>query len=160
MFRDSPLVPRGSTVPPLKEVASLVRQRDREAWLVIGRSKNKNVVVYRGQGNDTKGFWLLLEPSYHKGKPHDYEDLSVLEGPYYGHQVRPTERKGTYQVTLNAVPSEKFVVTRKKNGKVTAKLQAPTGAWKTVDYIMLSNATGAWRATVHATTGEVWSPSV
>jgi Domain of unknown function (DUF4833) len=96
------------------------------AFLVLTRLKNGNVVVYEGQKEEKTGrivsvdnYWLDLEPSYKKSKgndrKNDRDSLNIIERNAYGCTLKPRSTSVSI-VRMKKIPSVVMAVISTKKG--------------------------------------------
>lgn len=106
-----------------KQQAEVIRKEDKHVLFIIGRSKNKNVIVVYGDHNPSgqllgiSTFWLELEPSYQrkarqKGIKHDRVELSRTEQAAFDIKVQELQAGIKFQINVNRLPHPIFVFKR------------------------------------------------
>lgn len=116
-----------------------LRKSNPNILFIIGRSKNKNIVVYEANlknneldpTNPVIVYWLDLDPEYvkanrAKGIMTDREELNMIEKKFaYGLSSEPVAGKpGTYKVILVAFKDRPVIVSfDKENNKLQCEMQ-------------------------------------
>lgn len=112
------------------EALNTIQKYGNNVFLVIGRKKNGNVMVYEIRRNQQNGdfthidfYWLDLDPSYRakargKGKTHDRDEVSKLEKIYYGMSIVRKMNSQKWEVKFDQYPQKMILIINSK-GKPT-----------------------------------------